>query len=449
MSGDLQMKADKIILGYPEVSHVFSRIGTAEVATDPMGVNVSDTYVMLKNFGGGLDFEKFQETLLERLKNDLPGMTYLASQPIQMRFNELLEGSRADLTIKIFGDDLKKLEELGEQIEGLVRPISEASDVELDRTGNFPVFTIEPNPKAMKRYGVGKAAVLELVSLALSGEEVGHFFDKDKRFPIIIRLDDENRKDIGVIKRLPVPIFAGTVVPLTEIADLGFKETYGSITRDEGYRRATIMINIRGVDTKTFVGRAQKIVGENVKLPDGYFIEWGGQYKNLQQASARFAILIPFTLIVVLFMIYMAMGGIRQAMFVFMGIPFALAGGIFGLYLAGLPFSISAAIGLIALMGIAVLNGMVLINGFSSGAYNGKPVMERVVEGSVSRLRAVMMTASTDVLGFIPMAVSMGIGSEVQRPLAVVIIGGITTSTILTLVVLPAIYYMVYKRRER
>jgi cobalt-zinc-cadmium resistance protein CzcA len=366
MSADMQGKAEKIILEYPEVKHVFSRIGTAEVASDPMGINVSDTYIILEDFGKGLDFDKFATDLVERLKKELPGQNYLASQPIQMRFNELLEGSRADLIVKIFGDDLKELEEIGEEIEEALKTVSADSDVELNRTGAFPVLSIEPDLKAMQRYGVNKASVLELVSIALSGKEAGYFFERDKRFPVVIRLEDKARENLAVIKKLPVPIFADTAVSLEKVANLSFKDTYGSINRDDGYRRAAIMANIRGMDTRTFVEKAQKLVAEKIKLPDGYFTEWGGQYKNLQKAQARLAVLIPLTLIAVFFMIYMAFNSVMKTALIFMGIPFAVSGGIFALYIAGLPFSISAAVGFIALLGIAVLNGMVLITGFGS-----------------------------------------------------------------------------------
>lgn len=441
MSVDMQNKAEKILMTYPEVSHVFTRIGTAELATDPMGVNVSDTYIILKDFGKGSDLQGMAENILERLKNDLPGMTYLASQPIQMRFNELLEGSRADLTIKVFGPDLAELEEIGEQVEEAIKPISPTSDVELDKTGNFPVLTILPKLEALQRYGASKAEVLDLVALALSSKEVGYIFDKDKKFPIFIRLNEQMRQDLDVVRKLPVPLFTNTVVPLEEIADIGFKETYGSITRDDGYRRATVMVNIRGIDTKSFVEQARQAVAQKVKLPDGYYLEWGGQYKNLQQASLRFAILVPLTLLVVFFMVYMAFKSVKKTLFIFAGIPFALFGGIVALFLTGLPFSISAAIGFIALMGIAVLNGIVLINGFSSKEDSDVSFKQKIINVSTTRLRPVLMTGLTDVLGFIPMAISIGIGAEVQRPLAIVIIGGILTSTVLTLIVLPTIYY--------
>lgn len=440
MSVDLQTKAEKILLTYPEVAHVFTRIGTAEVATDPMGVNVSDTYIILKNFGKGADLPALAERILERLKNDLPGMTYLASQPIQMRFNELLEGSRSDLTIKIFGADLKKLEEIGEQAEEALKPVSPSSDVELDRTSGYPVLTIEPDLKALQSFGASKADVLNLIETALSAREVGAIFDGDKRFPILVRLDDRRRADLDEIRKLPVPLFTDTVVPLEQIASIKFKETYGSINRDDGRRRATIMVNIRGTDTKSFVASAQKAFAEKIVLPDGYYAEWGGQYKNLQAASLRFAVLIPLTLAVVFAMIYMAFGSFKKALFIFTGIPFALFGGVAALAVAELPFSISAAIGFIALMGIAVLNGIVLINGFSSRENAGLTFKRKIINVATTRLRPVLMTALTDVLGFVPMAVSTGIGSEVQRPLAVVIIGGIITSTLLTMIVLPAIY---------
>lgn len=448
MSVDLQDKAEKIIISHPEVESVFTRIGTSDVATDPMGVNVSDTYIMLKGFGRGLDIDNFTNTLYKELNDNIPGMTYLASQPIQMRFNELLEGSRADLTIKIFGPDLKELERLGEEVERLIKPISETSDIELDRTGNFPMFTIEPKLEALQKYGVKKSDILDAVTLALLGKEVGYMFDQDRRFPIFIRLDENERKDIETIRKLPIPIFSNTVVPLEKLADIKFKDTYGAINRDNGYRRATIMANIRGIDTKTFVERAQKVLDEKLTLPEGYFVEWGGQYKNLQAASLRFAILIPLTLIAVFFMIYMAFKSFKQTLIIFLGIPSALFGGILSLYLTGLPFSISAAIGFIALIGIAVLNGIVLIVGFKNQVYDGLSLEERVIKGSTSRLRPVLMTALADILGFIPMAISTGIGSEVQKPLAVVIIGGIISSLILTLIVLPTVYYRTHKKKK-
>lgn len=441
ISADMQGKAEKVLLTYPEVSHVFSRIGTAEVATDAMGVNVSDTYIILKDFGKGTNLEAMAENILERLKNEVPGMTYLASQPIQMRFNELLEGSRADLTIKIFGPDLAELEEIGEEVEEVIKPISASSDVEFDRTGNFPVLTILPKLDALQKYGVKKADVLNLVSLALSSKEIGYIFDNDKKFPVFVRLDESMRQDLEVVKKLPVPLFTDTVVPLEQIADIQFKKTYGSINRDDGYRRATIMVNIRGIDTKSFVEKAKQAVAEKIQLPEGYYIEWSGQYKNLQQATMRFAVLVPLTLLIVFFMIYMAFGSVKKTLFIFVGIPFALFGGISALVLTGLPFSISAAIGFIALMGIAVLNGIVLINGFSTRMSKDMPYKQKIIDVSTTRLRPVLMTVLTDILGFIPMAVSTGIGSEVQKPLAVVIIGGIITATILTMVVLPTIYY--------
>ncbi|MDR0367218.1 MAG: efflux RND transporter permease subunit, partial [Rickettsiales bacterium] len=408
---------------------------TAEIASDPMGANVSDTYIMLKDLGRGVDADRLAEDMLARLKNETPGMSYLASQPIQMRFNELLEGSRADLTVKIFGPDLDILAKLGEQAEALLRPISPESDVELDRAEGFPVLAIEPDARELERHGISRAAVLEQTAAALAGERAGYFFDGDRRISIVVRLADDLRADLDAIRNLPMPTFADATVPLSAIAKIGFKDAHASINRDDGYRRATIMANIRGMDTGAFVERAQEALAGKLELPDGYFMEWGGRYKNLQEAKARFALPIPLTLAIVFVMIYTAFGSVLQTAIVFMGIPFALCGGIAGLGAAGLPFSISAAAGFIALMGIAVLNSIILVNGFNS---TGGALKDRVVGGSVSRRRAVMMTATTDILGFIPMAVSTGIGAEVQRPLAVAIIGGITTSTLLTLVVLPA-----------
>lgn len=441
MSIALQEKAEKLLLSYPEVSHTFTRIGTAEVATDPMGVNVSDTYVIFKDFGKGVNFDRLAEDMIERLEHEVPGMLYLASQPIQMRFNELLEGSRADLSIKIFGSDLAKLEEIGTEVEELVKQVSATSDVELDRSSGANMLVVEPKLQALKQYGVKKAEILDTIAIALAGREVGYMFEQDRRFPVVIRLDDEIRKDLNTLNNLPIPVLGDTIVPLGEIANLDFRATYGTITRDNGNRRATIMANIRGMDTKTFVEQAQQLVQEHIRLPEGYFIEWGGQYQNLQAASTRLSALVPLTLLIIFAMLYLAFNSLKKALLIFMSVPFAILGGIFSLYLSGLNFSIAAAIGFIALMGISIMDGIVLINAFDSAEYNGFPFRDRVMQAATSRLRAVLMTTLTDFLGFLPMAISSGIGAEVQRPLAVVVIGGTITSTLLTLIVLPTIYY--------
>lgn len=448
MSLDLQEKVEKLMISYPKVKHVFSRIGTSEIATDPMGMNIADTYIILEDFGKGLDLDQFSNEILEDLKTQYPGMQYLASQPIQMRFNELLEGTRSDLTIKIFGDDLETLAKLGKEVEELIKPISEFADVELEQLGAFPVLTIEPRLEDLQKYGVNKNEILKLMSMALAGEEVGYFYDKDKRFPIITRLNENYRGDIEVIKQLPVATLSGTIVPLEKLADIKFKESYGAINREDGNRRSAIMVNIRGIDTQSFVKKAQEVVKQKISLPDGYYMEWGGQYKNLQEATKRLSILISITLVVVFFMIYAAFNNITQTLLIFYGIPFALFGGIVALKLNGLPFSISAGIGFIALLGIAVLNGIVLINGFNMSSSDKSTLKQKVVEGAKNRLRPVLMTAFTDVLGFLPMAIAIGVGAEVQKPLAIVIIGGIITSTILTLFVLPVMYYRIYNKQK-
>ncbi|MFV0625771.1 MAG: efflux RND transporter permease subunit [Alphaproteobacteria bacterium] len=446
MSLDLQEKVEKLISEHPQVDHVFSRIGTSEIATDPMGMNIADTYIILKDFGKGMDLDAFSHELTEELKENYPGMQFLASQPIQMRFNELLEGSRSDLTIKIFGDDLEILAKIGKEVEEAIKPVSEQADVELEQLGAFPVLAVEPKLFALKKYGVNKNEVLQLMSMALAGEEVGYYYDKDKRYPIIVRLEESLRGNIDVIKKLPVATLNGNIVPLEELADIRFKETYGAINREDGNRRSAIMVNIRGIDTETFVKKAQAIVEEKVTLPNGYYIEWGGQYENMQKAMSRLSILTVVTLGVMFFMIYAAFHSVKQTFLIFFGIPFALFGGVLSLIISGIPFSISAGVGFIALLGIAVLNGIVLINGFAKNSYNNHGLKARVLQGAKMRLRPVLMTALTDVLGFLPMALATGVGAEVQKPLAVVIIGGIISSTILTLAVLPTLYYRVYKK---
>ncbi len=451
-SVEFQKKADSIVTSFPEVAHTFSRIGTSEVATDPMGVNVADAYIMLKDkkdwpkHGGSLrTSEQLIADIIAKLEKELPGMRYLASQPIQMRFNELLEGTRADVTVKIFGPELKTLVSLGQQIQGAVSKVSGAGDVEVDIAGTSPVLKIEPKTALLNRYGVRKSEILETVSVALGGEEVGMLYEGDKRFPIIIRLDEEKRSDLDVIRNLPVGIAGNATAPLSELADLRFTETYGSINREDSNRRSAVMINLRGRDTESFVNEARAVVEKEVKLPQGYYITWGGNFKNLQEARSRLLVLAPLALTLVLMMIYAAFQSIPQTLLVFSCVPLALFGGVLGLVVYGLPFSISAGVGFIALSGIAVLNGVVLLNYFNQLRSQGLSGTNLVTAGARIRLRPVLMTALVDVFGFLPMVLSTGVGAEVQRPLAAVVIGGVISSTVLTLIVLPVLY-LVFER---
>jgi heavy metal efflux system protein len=446
-SVEFQKKADKVVETFPEVDHVFSRIGTSEVATDPMGVNVSDTYIMLKPRdqwkevdGKKRTFEQLTALMVAKLEKELPGQNYLASQPIQMRFNELLEGTRADVAVKVFGPDLDKLVEFAKKTQEIVSKVEGAGDVEVDLAGTSPVLKIEPLESNLRAYNGSMKDVLESVSIALGGQEVGFLYEGERKFPIVIRLADDLRSDLEMVRELPVGIGSNVVVPLNKLATISFKETYGSINRENSNRRTAVLINLRGRDTESFVLEARKKVEEQLKLPDGYYVEWGGNFQNLEQARNRLMILAPIALALVLMMVYAAFGSVWQTLLIFGCVPMALVGGVIGLMLNGLPFSISAGIGFIALSGIAVLNGVVLVNFFNQLKAEGKTGKDLVLSGTLVRLRPVLMTALVAVFGFIPMMLSNGIGAEVQRPLASVVIGGIISSTLLTLIVLPILF---------
>lgn len=442
-----QLKADKIIKEFPEVENVFSRIGTSEVATDPMGVNISDTYIMLKSRNdwpkgenGKHTYQSLVNSLIARLEKELPGQNYLASQPIQMRFNELLEGTRADVSVKVFGPDLQKNMDLAKEIQTMVAKVPGAGDVEVDLAGTSPVLKIEPVDELMNRYGASTADVLGTVSAALGGQEAGHIYEGDKKFPIVIRLNEKDRSDLDTIKSLPVGIGTNSTTPLSQLATAKFSETFGSISREDSNRRSAVLINLRGRDTESFVNEAKDLVDKSLKLPQGYDLQWGGNFKNLQEAKNRLLILTPISLLIVILMIFAAFRSAGQTALIFLCIPFALVGGVISLTVSGLPFSISAGVGFIALSGIAVLNGVVLVNYFNQLKTQGKTGKDLVVTGTLIRLRPVLMTALVAIFGFLPMMLSTSIGAEVQKPLATVVIGGIISSTILTLIVLPILY---------
>lgn len=449
----MQSAADKVLKTFPEVSHAFSRIGTSEVATDPMGVNVSDSYIMLKSRkewpkidGRKRSYEELATAILTKLDREVPGQTYLASQPIQMRFNELLEGTRADVAVKIFGPDLATLMDLAKKVQAVVGEVKGAGDAEVDLAGTSPVLRIEPNYQVLKSYNASGSEVLETVSIAIGGQEAGFLYEGERKAPIIVRLSDEDRSALGSLEQLPVGVGQNLTVPLSKLAKIDLKETFGSINRENSNRRTAVLINLRGRDTESFVNEAKAKVEESVKVPEGYFLEWGGNFKNLEQARNRLFVLAPLALLLVFLMTFAAFRSIGETVLIFMGIPFALVGGVVSLMLNGLPFSISAGVGFIALSGIAVLNGIVLVNYFNQLKAQGKTGQDLVLSGTLVRLRPVLMTALVAIFGFIPMMLSSGVGAEVQRPLASVVIGGILSSTILTLIVLPILFSIFEKK---
>jgi cobalt-zinc-cadmium resistance protein CzcA len=443
----LEEISQKIIKEIPEVSHVFSRVGTAEISMDPMGANISDSYIMLKpkserpKVNGRVRLkEEVVNEIIQKLEATTPGQRLLVSQPIQLRFNELMEGTRSDVSLKIFGEDQDVLTEEAEKIVAVIQNIKGAGDVELEAKGKMTVLEIRPKYKVLKSLGISASEVLEVVGIAIGGDQVGIFYEGMKRFPIIVRLGADKRDDINQIKTLPVGLTGGSTIPLQDVAEIRFKESYSSFSREETKRRIAVLINPRGRDTESFVQEAQKAVEEQIKLPAGYYMEWGGNFKNLSEAKARLTILAPLALLLVLIMIYAAFRNIFETILIFLCVPFALVGGVIALIVKGIPFSVSAGVGFIALSGIAVLNGVVLVNNFNNLRDKGKTGPEVIKKGALLRLRPVMMTALTDVFGFLPMAIAVGLGSEIQKPLATVIIGGVISSTLLTLIVLPVSY---------
>lgn len=440
----LQAQTDQLLESFPEVENVFSRIGTSETAVDVMGIHVSDTFVMLKP--GVKNKDALARAMAERLEKSIEGQEVLISQPIQMRFNEILEGARADIAVKVFGDDLRQVASTAEAIQKVIEQVPGVDEAELDLQGQVRLLHVQPKAAVLRNLGISNREVLETVGVALGGEEAGSVYEGFKRYPIVVRLAEKDREDLEKLRDLPVGIASNATVPLHEAASLDFEETYGTITREQGKRRAALLVSVRGRDTESFVKEARRAVETQVTVPPGIYIEWGGNFKNLETAKARLALLAPAVLVLVLLIIYAAFRNLYQTLLVFSGAPLALVGGVLGLIVNGLPFSITAGVGFVALSGIAVLNGVVLINVFSDLKQSGVSGRELLHRGTRLRLRPVMMTALVEIFGFMPMMLSTGIGSEVQRPLAAVVIGGVLSSTMLTLIVLPVLVNAFHRR---
>ncbi len=452
---ELQTAAEKRMLEkFPEVTHTFARVGTSEVATDPMGVNVGDSYILLKPKsewrkidGRTITKDELTDLMSKELTTSFPSQSYLFSQPIELRFNELLSGSRADIAIKVFGDDYETLEKVAGEIREIVEKIPGAADVEFDAAGKAPVLQVVLNREAMTRYNVHAEEVNKVIETAFAGTESGVIVDGNRRFPIITRLPEEARQDFAGVARLPLRTTDGGIITLGQVAEVGVTESVNTISREAFQRRMAIQVNLRGRDVQSFVLEAQEKIAAEVKMPAGYFVEYGGAFKNLQAASKRLAIVVPTALAMIFLLIFMAFGSVRQALIVYTGIPLAVTGGIFALWARDLPFSISAGVGFIALSGVAVLNGVMMISFINQLREEGRNVRDAVIEGALTRLRPVLMTALVASLGFVPMALASGAGAEVQRPLATVVIGGIITATFLTLLLLPTLYAWVEKDR--
>jgi len=451
-STEMQRELERTLRAAPEVLRVFSKIGTAEVATDPMPPNVADTYVMLKPRSVWPDPRRSTASLVAELQEraeKLPGNNYEFTQPIQMRFNELISGVRSDVAVKIFGDDMAVMEKQAVEIARLLEGVSGATDVKVEPISGLPVLTLQIDRTRLAQLGLGVDDVQEAAAIAIGGREAGVLFEGDRRFDILVRLDDAQRNDIEALKRLPIRLPGGSHVQLGEVAAFEIAPGPNQVSREQGKRRVVVTANVRGRDIGSFVADAQRVVREKVRLPAGYWIGWGGTFEQLQSASERLKIVVPVALALVLALLFAMFRNLRDGLLVFTGVPFALTGGIVALCLRGIPLSISAGVGFIALSGVAVLNGLVLIASIRALVDEGRSLDSAVKEGALTRLRPVLMTALVASLGFVPMALATGTGAEVQRPLATVVIGGILSSTVLTLLVLPMLYRWVHGRRRR
>jgi len=436
----------------PEVTTVFSRTGTAEVATDPMPLSLGDSFIMLKpreEWRRGLTKPELIEEM-ERKAKEVPGQGYGFSQPIQMRFSELVSGVKADVAVKVFGEDLDELKRLADGVAAVLRKVPGAADVQVEQVDDVPVLQIDIDRLAIARLGVNVDDVQTLVSTALGRAPVGQIIEGDKRSPLVVRFATDVSNSAEGIAGLPVPTPGGSSVPLGSVARIANKPAPAQISREAGKRRVVVQLNVRGSDLGSFIGAAQSAIARDVRMPEGYYLTWGGQFENLQRASARLTVVVPVALGLIFVLLFTTFGSVRQALLIFTGVPLAVTGGILALWARGLPFSIAAGVGFIALSGVAVLNGVVMVSAINRlREEQALSVKEAARQGALERLRPVLMTALVAALGFIPMALNTGIGAEVQKPLATVVIGGIASATLLTLLVLPTLYAWFEKDRAR
>ena len=469
-SVEMQAALEKRLLEIPEVKEVFARVGTAEVATDPMPPSIADGYIMLKPREQWANPKKPKAELvaqIERAAEDIPGSNYELSQPIQLRFNELISGVRSDVGVKIFGDDLETLSSVAAQVQAVLQGIPGAADAKTEQVSGLPVLTVKINRNALSRYGISVADVQSIVEIAVGGKDAGFVFEGDRRFELVVRLPEHLRSNIDAIKALSIPLPAAEAqpaahnavfgaspmaevryVPLSALAQIEAAPGPNQISRENGKRRIVVSANVRGRDLGSFVADAQKQIDKKVKLPAGYWLGWGGQFEQLASATQRLTIVVPIALLLVFVLLFMSLGSAADAALVFSGVPLALTGGIAALLIRDIPLSISAGIGFITLSGVAVLNGLIIIACIQDLRAQGHSLTASIREGALARLRPVLMVSLVAPLGFIPMAIATGPGAEVQRPLATVVIGGIISSTILTLLVLPALYALFRRETE-
>jgi cobalt-zinc-cadmium resistance protein CzcA len=464
-STQMQRRVEKVISGFPEVAFVFAKTGTAEMASDPMPPNISDTFIILKPRDQWPDPTEAKDVLRQRMEaalTRLPGNAYEFTQPIQVRFNELLAGVRGDVAVKVYGDDFAQMQETAAAIARTLQGVPGAADVRVEQTSGLPVMQVRIDRAAAARYGLNVADVQDVVAIAVGGREAGLVFEGDRRFPLMVRLPEDLRRNDDRLLALPIPLphqengeaptriaalrpamatsDRPAFIPLGQVARLEVAVGQNQISRENGKRRVVVQANIRGRDLGSFVAEAQERINAAVSLPAGSWLDWGGQFGNLVAARERLAVVVPACFFLIFLLLFTAFNSVKHAILVFTGVPLALTGGIIALWLRDIPFSISAAVGFIALSGVAVLNGLVMVTYINQLRTSGTAVDQAITQGALTRLRPVLMTALVTSLGFVPMALATGTGAEVQKPLATVVIGGLVTSTVLTLVVLPALY---------
>jgi cobalt-zinc-cadmium resistance protein CzcA len=446
---EMQEILEQRLKAFPEVDKVYAKIGTPEVATDPMPPSVADNFVMLKPRSEWPDPDRSKEALVAEMAaavEQLPGNKYEFTQPIQMRFNELISGVRADLGIKVFGDDLDKLVVTANDILEVVEGIEGAADARVEQVTGLPMLSILPKRMTLARYGLNLDDLQNLVSTGIGGKDSGLIYEGDRRFKLVVRLPETLRTDIDSLAFLPIPLPDGGFVPLSEVAELELKPAPAQISRENGKRRVVVTANVRDRDLGSFVEEVKQRIKEQVDMPSGYWLDYGGTFEQLESASQRLSIVVPVTLVIIIGLLVMAFGSLKDSLIIFTGVPLALTGGVLALWLRGMPLSISAGVGFIALSGVAVLNGLVMLAFIRDLWHETGDLAKSVVDGALIRLRPVLMTALVASLGFVPMALNTGTGAEVQRPLATVVIGGIISSTLLTLLVLPVLYHWVHRK---
>jgi heavy metal efflux system protein len=450
---EMQAALERRLMEFPEVDKVFAKLGTAEIATDPMPPSVADNFVMLKPQSQWPDPNRSKQDLVRAMQEaaeTIPGNNYEFTQPIQMRFNELISGVRSDVAVKVFGDDLDKLLQSGEQIAAALERTPGAADVKVEQITGLPMLSVKLDRKKISRYGLNVGEVQDLIEVAIGGKAAGQVFEGDRRFDLIVRLPERIRSDMDALKRLPIPLAGATAayVTLGEVASFDLAPGPNQISRENGKRRVVVTANVRGRDLGSFVAEAQQRVRDGVKLPEGHWLEYGGTFEQLTSAAQRLQLVVPLSLLLIFGLLFMTFGSVRDALLVFSGVPLALTGGVLALWLRDIPLSISAGVGFITLSGVAVLTGLVMVSCIRDLRARGVGLDAAINEGALTRLRPILMIALVASLGFLPMALNAGTGAEVQRPLATVVIGGILSSTLLTLLVLPVLYRLAHRRDE-